>query len=325
MITSLIYGIGQSAAAAYAHDTPSGAPSRQSVLSRIQSASAASSSRNREPAVKDKWVNYSTASQLGFDDPETSKSSYEIEQELGGRAGEAGAWETIEEPHSSSVQQLGWVDVEGGGKRKLGEYLLEEEEDNVENFKFQHRDKRPVNDLWDDEDWDPRRALGDLEVIVKEERRFGEARSTGKDPVGSGKSAARRMNGVGLKREDWSGKLELELQSGGNKGKETGNDRVTDGLVFMPNGGGWVIAEPEVAGIGNSDGVEMATHETIGNGRMDGESKKIKQESFDLDEPRGIGSLPEDMPSLDIKPDVETSASSSLFKKRRPLAAARKK
>ena len=221
--------------------------------------------------------------------------------------------------------------MEEGGKRKLGEYILEEEEDG-ENFKFQHRDKRPVNDIWDDEDWDPRTALGGLRVRVKEERRFGEGRSTRTDPEGSTNGAVRHATGAGLKREEWSGKLVLEPQIGlgsGKNGKETENDRVREGLVFIPDGGGWVKAEPEADGIGNAERVKMSTHETFENGHLDGDSDTIKKEPIEaseLDEPRGETSLFQDTSSLNVKlPDVETSASSSLFKKRRPPAGARKK
>jgi WW domain-binding protein 4 len=313
----------QSAAAAYAHDTHSSAPPRQSVLSRLAPSAAASSSRKREAVVKDKWANYSTAKQLGFDDEETSKSSYEIEQELRGRAGEPGAWEVVAEP----VTQAGWVEGQAkGGKRKLGDYALGEEEDH-EDFKFQHRDKRPVNDVWEEEEWDPRRAFGGLRVRVKEERQFGERRSGSRDAEGSVTEVKREEPEGGLKREDWTGRLELKPEGGkeviGNgKAKEKGRDE----LVFDRNEGGWIKAEPEenghsVTALVSGDRGEQTGDEPSSGDR--GPSKAVPEQSTD---PALELAPPEDT-TLDIKPDIGTSspATNSLFKKRRPPPAARKK
>ena len=244
-------------------------------------------------------------------------SSYEIEQALGGRAGEIGAWETVEDP---VLPAAGWSGHGVEGKRKLGEYALGEEEDG-ESFKFQHRDKRPVNDVWDEEEWDPKRALGGLRVKLKEERRFGE---TAWGASGSG-SGSRDQHGVkeedpegGIKREEWTGRL--ELNGGGGKGKE----REKDGLVYVPNGGGWVKAEPEANGSQDNSLKAKAAERGYGESAALGEEVAIQAEPLDhIDPPPPGEALPPD-----IKPDHQSSASpipDTLFKKRRPAPSARKK
>jgi hypothetical protein len=80
-----------------------------------------------------------------------------------------------------------------GEKRKLGEYGGDEAEG--EGFKFEHRDKRAVRDVYD-EDWDPKQVLGKARVRVKEERLFGESRKK-----------SRRRSGAWIERdglEGWS-------------------------------------------------------------------------------------------------------------------------
>lgn len=159
--------------------------------------------------MKDKFANYSTAQQLGFDDEETQKSSYEVEQELKGRAGEPGGWETVEGEPSGAYTPP----IEGeSSKRKLGEYVLKEEEDQ-ESWRLQHREKR-TRDPYDDDDYDPKTALKGLKVRVKEETVVG-------DPPPE----------TLLQRENWSGKIEL------GKAKEKPL------LVYNGDGGGWVKEE----------------------------------------------------------------------------------
>ncbi|KAK4688364.1 WW domain-binding protein 4, partial [Tremellales sp. Uapishka_1] len=254
-----------SAAAAYAHDTLSGAPPRQSTLSRLTSAATASSSKPKVAGPpKDKWANYSTASQLGFDDAETQKTSYEIEQELKGRSGEPGQWEEIKIPVAS------W---NGASKRKME---AEGEEEEAKNFKFQHRDKAAVNDPYDD-DFDI-----NLKLRVKEEKRFEDGRkkeSEGKDLSG------------GLKRDRWTGKLELNVAEKG-KGKE--KDKVYD-----PDVGGWV--KPEDVD------VVKAEQPVEGN------------EGNATEEPK-----PDAEVEVKSEPEPPAPAANSLFKKRRPAPSARK-
>ena len=158
----------QTAAANHAHDTHT-SHSRVHMPSLLSSLKTAAAARKpgRPEKPQDRWANYSTAKQLGFDDEETQKSAYEIEQEIKGRAGDVGAWETVEDspPVYEPTPYLEMGDDEAGpSKRKLGEYGVQEDEEH-EEFRFEGR-KRPVRDPYA-EDEAPIQ-LG-LRVRVKEE------------------------------------------------------------------------------------------------------------------------------------------------------------
>jgi WW domain-binding protein 4 len=197
-----------------------------------------------------------------------------------------------------------------GEKRKLGEYGGDEAEG--EGFKFEHRDKRAVRDVYD-EDWDPKQVLGKARVRVKEERLFGERRSVEeevKEEVG------------GLDREGWTGRLEFNEAAVAGKGKakaKTGRD----GLVYQ-EGGGWVKAEPDTQPV-ELGGSQDAPHG--GSVQQDSESPNQSSRTLKIE--------PEDSPTLDIKPVLEPeqsavpsageSASGGLFKKRRPPPGAGRK
>ena len=161
--------------------------SSRSLLTPSAPASSASTSRIREKP-KDKWANYSSAKDLGFDDEETQKSAYEIEQELKGRAGEVGAWEEVVEQAPTLYEDTVQNDEV---KRKF-----EEDEEDHESFKI--RDKR-VRDVYDDQDWDPKRVLGGLKLKVKEEK--------------TGRAVQEPEPATGLDRNGWSGKLELGMEA----------------------------------------------------------------------------------------------------------------
>jgi len=259
---------------------------------------------------------------LGFDDDETSKSSYEIEQMVRNRVGEPGGWQEVVEEQP----QLAWMGTSGDGKRKLGEYGVDEE--NGEHFRFQHRDKRPVKDVWDDEDWDPRRALEGLRMRVKEERRFAERNGSSQVEASASMLAEAEPAG-GLKREEWTGRLELRLDGETVKGKEK---EVRDGLMYVPNGGGWVKAEPVTNGAADTGSAGREAEDFVG-GQTNGD---VRAEL--LEPPVGKASGIDEEPPPDVKPDLTADPQlaskpnvesapipNSLFKKRRPAPAARRK
>ena len=161
---------------------------------------------------------------MGFDDEETQKSSYEIEQMLKGRAGEAGAWgEVVETPvyaHTNGEPST------NGGKRKLGQYDVEEEEDG-ETFAFRSRDKRPVRDPYDDDDWDPKAVLGGLKL----KKREAGARTPPPPPPVMPPVEAETESG--LDRSKWTGRLDLE-QVGGPSGSEVKLEEAGDEKPGIP-------------------------------------------------------------------------------------------
>lgn len=136
-------------------------------LEAAKAKAAVAPSAKKAPPV-DKFANYSSAAQLGFDDP--GKSQFEINQELKSSIGEAGQWETVELPPAVPTSEDSAE--KPVGKRKLGEHDGEDEET---DFKFQHRDKRPVRDPYDDDDYDPRAVLGSLKMKVKAEKDVNES------------------------------------------------------------------------------------------------------------------------------------------------------
>lgn len=158
---------------------------------------------------KDKWANYTSAADLGIEGLETDKTSYEIEQELRGRAGEAGAWEevTVGEPSGLYTGEGTGADEDGAGavgyKRKLGEYAVRDDEDH-ESFRIEQKAKRPVRDPYDDDDTDFRQAFRSL--------------SKKKDATGA-EMVKKEEPDQGLDRGAWAGKLEL-LPDVKGKGKE---------------------------------------------------------------------------------------------------------
>ncbi|KAI9634762.1 uncharacterized protein MKK02DRAFT_16402, partial [Dioszegia hungarica] len=129
-----------------------------SRLSTLDALRAQATHRPREPSrPADKLANYSSAKDLGFDDEE--KTSYEIEQELKGRAGEVGGWETVEyEPTGQYTEPA----EASSSKRKLGEY--NPDDDNHEGFRIQKK-----KDPYAEDDWDPRSAIKGKAKAVKEE------------------------------------------------------------------------------------------------------------------------------------------------------------
>ncbi|WVQ96311.1 hypothetical protein IAU59_003415 [Kwoniella sp. CBS 9459] len=296
-----------SAAAAFANDTLSGAPaSKPSILESIAASSAAALAARRPPPRdkgKDKFSNYSTAEQLGLVDPEElqEKSSYEIEQEIKGRAGEAGKWETVEAeptalytppPESSAA----------GEKRTWSNRQVEDERDENDNWKIEYdrKGKKAAHDPYDD-DFDPATLLKGIKVKKKEEKILQDPAKVKKDDEGA------------LKREGWTGKLELNAPTAASSSKTAAS---RDGLEYID--GGWVKKEHE--------NPQKPAESSVTNGDQD-----IKPDIAKTD-----GSAPSAANSSentnDVKPPIdaasiptEAAGGSSMFKKRRPPPSSRKK
>ncbi|WVF68786.1 hypothetical protein IAT40_003558 [Kwoniella sp. CBS 6097] len=303
-----------SAAAAYANDAASGAStSKPSILESIAASSAAALAARRPPPRdkgKDKFSNYSTAEQLGYVAPEEleEKSAYEIEQEIKGRAGEAGKWETVEsEPTASYTPpvDVGENSAAAGEKRTWSNRQVEDERDENDNWKIEYdkKGKRAAHahDPYED-DFDPAASLKGIKVKKKEEKILQDPAKVKKDDVGA------------LKREGWSGKLELNAPSATSSSSKTPASR--DGLQYVD--GGWVKKED---GDAQENGANVKS-----NGDED-----VKPDWEKADGP-GNKAVQGTEQTADIKPSVESSApaaepagGSSMFKKRRPPPSNRKK
>ncbi|ORX37187.1 hypothetical protein BD324DRAFT_625114 [Kockovaella imperatae] len=169
-----------SAEAAYAHDAH--ASSSRIRLHPTATFAPPSASRKTDKP-KDKWANYTSAKDLGFDDEDTQKSSYQIEQELKGRAGEVGAWEDVVEAAPGHTLQA---------TRSLA-HSNADSDDEGEGFKFSHREKRPWHDVYDEGEWDPKAALSSLK-LKKQDKSDG----------------VKMEEQNGLDRKGWDGKIELQ-------------------------------------------------------------------------------------------------------------------
>lgn len=281
----------------------------------------ASNSKGREASKpKDKWANYTSAKDMGFHDEETQKSTYEIEQELKGRAAAAiGAWEEVVE----TPPQATWSEEGGEGyKRKLGEYMVDDNMAEGEGFKFAHRDKRPVRDPYDDDDWDPKAALGKIKFKSK---------SSGAKREDEVKAEAEAAGG--LDREKWTGKLEMKTGSSPQKSTRP------DGLVYINNG--WNKVDDVEADPAEDPAAEEDVKPDV---KVEEIQRSLGEDApTDATAPSSDGDAPHTKIALsdDIKPDIEHSAATSstqdveaaapassatnLFKKRRPPPSNRKK
>ncbi|WRT68041.1 uncharacterized protein IL334_005016 [Kwoniella shivajii] len=286
-----------SAAAAYAHDTLNGAAgaasssSKPSILQSLpSSASSTPPPRLGRDKPKDKYSNYTTAADLGF---EEIKTAYEIQKELKNEAGQPSAWQTVE--LTSSLNGDGQE-----GKRKWqGE---EGEEDEEANWKFDHNKKKPMKDLYDD-DFDPK-ALKGLKVKKKEEKLINDKSVKEED--------------VGLNRNNWTGRLELNPPPIGGSSDAVASRSDREGMVYI-QGNGWVK---------NDQDQDQQLAQLVG----DEEEKKPILENGAAPTPTSVkGSLSTDestvkISNIDVKPLVqETAGASSMFKKRRPPPSSRKK
>ncbi|EIW67505.1 hypothetical protein TREMEDRAFT_64085 [Tremella mesenterica DSM 1558] len=194
--------IEKNAAEAHSKDTHiSTYKSRPSLLSTLPSSSSSSSSQHRIQIPKDKFANYSTAKQLGFDDPDTHKTSYEIEQEIKGRGTNVGAWEVVDDlPKGLDSSSLGLV-----GERKV-------DEDDPDEFKIQ--EGKRGREIWEEEDYDLSSLRG-MKKKVKSQNQLAE------------EQVKEEEEGVG-EGEGWKGKVELEVKM--EQGK---------GLIYNGEEGGW--------------------------------------------------------------------------------------
>ncbi|KIR90294.1 hypothetical protein I304_05870 [Cryptococcus deuterogattii CBS 10090] len=297
--------IDAAAAAAYAHDAASGAVCPSPLaLSSASPAPSSSMAKARDSRPKDKFSNYSTAAQLGFVDPDAEKSTYEIEQEIKGRAGEPGQWEEVVAPpplieaYSTSMN---------GAKRNR-----EEEDEEGEGWKFEHKGKRPAHDPYDD-DWDPSSLKG-LKVKKKEETLFGdkkmkvEGEAVKQEPSTQAWQQVQPKDELGLQKEGWTGMIEL-------KPKMKESDK-----VFIP-GGGWVKVERSLA-----DEVKTEEPETAEDVKADADIKKLEKEASVETTAVTSDAIKEEP---DLKPDFSapepTASGESMFKKRRPPPSNRKR
>ncbi|OWZ27891.1 hypothetical protein LQV05_002277 [Cryptococcus neoformans] len=297
--------IDAAAAAAYAHDTASGAVRPSSLASSSASPAPSSSiAKARDSRPKDKFSNYSTAAQLGFVDPDAEKSAYEIEQEIKGRAGEPGQWEEVVMPSPLTEASMSIT----GAKRNR-----EEEDEEGEGWKFEHKGKKPVHDPYDD-DWDPSSLKG-LKVKKKEETLFRDKKMkveeevVKQEPSMQAWQQVQPTDGSGLQKEGWTGRIEM-------KPKTKGSDK-----VFIP-GGGWVKVEGSLADEGKREEPEAA--------------EDVKPDMTKLEEEASVKATAFASKVMKEEPDVKldisapsvsepTPSGGSMFKKRRPPPSNRKK
>ncbi|ORY30607.1 hypothetical protein BCR39DRAFT_529151 [Naematelia encephala] len=300
------------ASAARAHAKDVHLPSaRPSLLTRLHSSATSSSKPRERSKPEDRFANYSTAAQLGFEDQDTQKSMYEVEQELKGRAGEVGAWQVVDYgPHGYS----GETDTDAGGssgKRKLGEYGAVVDEDTTnEEWKFEAGRKRIIKDPYDEDDWDPKALLKS---------------SKGKDKI-TKQAEKSELSGQGLKRDGWSGKIELKVDNRATSPTKP----ETEGLVYIPNGGGWVKPDSQ-QGTAQGQGdvkpdIETSESKPLIDQHQDHETLHTNPNDTDGTSKTVIASTAESDSSIPAPPaDSVSAATSSLFKKRRPPPASRKK
>ena len=240
-----------------------------------QAALRAGGHKARDRGPKDAFANYTSAADLGFKDEDTQKTSYEIEQELKGRAGEVGGWETVDyeptgaysgaldeqgdgegedkgEGSSSGPRYDGGYSTGTGEKRKLGQYDLRDEDD-PESFDFIRRDEASAAaasttgaGAYSAGTIPPKRRPKldpydeddwDPRAAIKGKVRPSTATAGTTAAGGAAKPVEAHVKATNFDREAWSGKL--ELQAGW-----------ASGMVFKP-GGGWVKAEGAADDVGD--------------------------------------------------------------------------
>jgi WW domain-binding protein 4 len=200
------------------------------------------------------------------------------------------------------------------GKRKLGEYGVRDEEDH-EDWKFSHRDKKPARaDPYDEDDWDPKTAFKKL-----------------KRKDGAGAGVPIKEEGQDFKREEWTGRLEFVQDAGGKgKGKDMGAGK--DGLTYVPNGGGWVKEEgghATSATSGGAGGGQSGSNGGQGDDEVKPEVEETKPDLESVVVPSGKTGASE-LAAHNVANDAKTvsdasAAGGGLFKKRRPPPSGRKK
>jgi hypothetical protein len=82
-----------------------------------------------------------------------------------GRGTAVGKWEAVvEEPQQQIVHGEHGLPMTAAAPP-----VAEDNDPNHENFKFRHKDKRPVHDVYDDDEWDSA-ALGSIKLKSKERK-----------------------------------------------------------------------------------------------------------------------------------------------------------
>ncbi|OCF39690.1 hypothetical protein I317_06483 [Kwoniella heveanensis CBS 569] len=306
-----------SAAAAFANDSLSGAPAHKpSILESIAASSAAALAARRPPQRdkgKDKFSNYSTAEQLGFVNPEElqEKSSYDVEQEIKGRAGEAGKWETVEsEPSDLYTPPPGAGESSSlGEKRTWSNRQVEDEREENENWKIEYDRKGKRAAAYDpyDDDFDPATLLKSIKVKKKEEKILQDPAKVKKDDEGA------------LKREGWSGKLELNASSSSSSKAQV--PALRDGLRYID--GGWVKKEDD-NGHQNETIPPPSREEDVKPdlGKTNGAAASTSDGKEGLPD---VEPLLSDSTASPVEAAGGAGSGSSMFKKRRPPPSSRKK
>lgn len=177
-------------------------------------------------------------------------SSFEIEQMVRGRGTNVGEWEEVKEAAPAMTY------TEDGVPALDLKRKAEEEEDH-NNFKFQHRDKRPAHDVYDDDDWDPKAALGSIKLKTKE-KKLGEAAPESEPAVKKEEATDK----AGFSKVGWSGKLDMTegdpvKEEPKDEGKDEGDSKPALDDVAEPT------AESKVVEPATEIKTEAAAPETV--------------------------------------------------------------
>lgn len=312
----------KAAESAYAKDIGAGHAGPGKLHPGLTSSSFASSSKPREKPKGDKWANYTSAKDLGIEDLDTTQTAYEVEQEIKGRAArDVGKWEEVVE---TPVQQA-YDEAESSGtyKRKLGEYGVDDNAAEGEEFTFAHRDKRPLRDPYANDDWDPDVVLGKMKIKTKESSGAASGSVFGAKPP----PVEFKPAGVDLDREKWTGKLEI------GTGSRSPVKQSKEGLVYVD--GGWNKPEQDEHGEAGSGAAD--TGPSASAGAEDVKPTVVEDIKPDLAVPETADTKARTPPSFTAEHDVKhdegadptaptaTAATSSMFKKRRAPPGGRKK
>ncbi|KAL7420526.1 hypothetical protein Q5752_004477 [Cryptotrichosporon argae] len=238
--------------------------------------SASAPARPSAPPA-DKFANYSTAEQLGLADA-SAETAYEIEKAIGARPGRAGEWEEVD---------AGAEAARARAANQVRAQYVDEEKERAETWKL--RSEKREREVYGDDDYDPMAALAKVR-LKKVENSTGwktGRHAPAEAPAGAGGGGVEG----GLKREGWSGKIELNPDEGA---------------------AGLEQAEAQAAAATTEEDVKPAVAEI-------GDVKPVSHEAVMAEEKPDVG---------DVKPAAEPpaeGASTSLFKKRRPPPSGRKK
>lgn len=216
---------------------------------------------------------------------ESEETAFSIEQMVRGRDTKVGAWQEVKVPTPSVT-----YDAEGapviGAKRKI-----EDEEEEADSFKFERKEKKPVRDPYDEDDWDPS-ALGTLKF------------------KGKGKANTEK-NGHGE---------ELEPQPGPDIKQEIKVEIKEEDLLDRSNGKVVIQLDGDVK-------LENAyTKEEIETGPIpDNDTKQSIDVKPDVSSTANESPAPETTSVSQPTQEASSAGAPGLFKKRRPPPSSRKK